>query len=154
MQERIIEIIVYLLSHLNQERKGRDKFDLTNELLVKGYTDVEINLAFSWLFNHLKRPVTDRLDETRQYAEDLEDYPEFEELVISPDAYGYFLQLVQLGVIKEDDIEMFIERAVAFGKDDISVDDLKSIVASILFGFDNRSSFNGYPSYQGDTIFQ
>jgi hypothetical protein len=49
---------------------------------------------------------------------------------------------------------MFIERAVAFGKDDIGVDDLKSIVASILFGLDNRSSFNGYPSYQGDTIFQ
>ena len=49
---------------------------------------------------------------------------------------------------------MFIERAIAYGKDDISVDDLKSIVATILFGLDNRSSFNGYPFFQGDTTIQ
>ena len=64
------------------------------------------------------------------------------------------MQLIQLGVIKENDIEMFIERAIAYGKDDISVDDLKSIVATILFGLDNRSSFNGYPFFQGDTTIQ
>ena len=49
---------------------------------------------------------------------------------------------------------MFIERAVAYGKDDISVDDLKSIIATILFGMDNLSSFNGYPFYQGDIQIQ
>ncbi len=72
----------------------------------------------------------------------------------APDAYGFLLQLIQLGVIKENDIEMFIERAIAYGKDDISVDDLKSIISTILFGLDNRSSFNGYPFFQGDTTIQ
>lgn len=154
MQERIIEIIVYLLNELQQELQGRDKIDLTRELLIKGYTDGEINLAFSWIFKHLKNPSLDRLDMDINYTEQLEDYPEFDRLVISPDAYGFLLQLIQLGVIKESDIEMFVERAVAFGKDDISVDDLKSIVATILFGMDNRSSFNGYPSFQGDITIQ
>ncbi len=154
MQERILEIIVYLLNELQQERKEIDKIDLTRDLLVKGYTEGEVNLAFSWIFNHLKSPSQDRIDSDIDYTDQFEDYPEFERLIISPDAYGFLLQLIQLGVIKENDIEMFIERAIAYGKDDISVEDLKSIVATILFGLDNRSSFNGYPFFQGDTTIQ
>jgi len=154
MQERILEIIVYLLNELQQDRKGKDKIDLTRDLLLKGYTDGEVSLAFSWIFNYLKNPPQDRGGMDIEYNDQLEDYPEFEKLVISPDAYGFLLQLIQLGVIKESDIEMFIERAVAFGKDDISVDDLKSIIATILFGMDSRSSFNGYPFYQGDIPIQ
>jgi len=154
MQERILEIIVYLLNELQQERKGIDKIDLTRDLLVKGYTEGEVNLAFSWIVNHLKSPPQERIDSDIDYTDQFEDYPEFERLIISPDAYGFLLQLIQLGVIKESDIEMFIERAIAYGKDDISVDDLKSIVATILFGLDNRSSFNGYPFFQGDTTIQ
>lgn len=154
MQERIIEIIVYLLGELQLERNHKDKIDLTRDLLVKGYTEGEINLGFSWIFNHLKNPPLDRVESDFDYADQLEDYPEFDRLVISPDAYGFLLQLIQLGVVKENDIEMFIERAVAYGKDDIGVDDLKTIVASIIFGQDNRSSFNGYPFFQGDTTIQ
>ncbi len=154
MQERILEIIVYLLNELQQERKGLDKIDLTRDLLVNGYTEGEVNLAFSWIFNHLKSTPQNRIDSDIDYTDQFEDYPEFERLIISPDAYGFLLKLIQLGVIKENDIEMFIERAIAYGKDDISVDDLKSIVATILFGLDNRSSFNGYLFFQGDTTIQ
>jgi len=154
MQERILEIIVYLLNELQQGRIGKDKIDLTREMLVKGYTDVEVNLAFSWIFNYLKNPPTDHGRAHPEYTEHLEDYPEFERLVISPDAYGYLLQLIQLGIIKDSDVEMFIERAVAYGKDDIGVDDLKSIIAAIIFGMESRSSFNGYPFYQGDIPIQ
>jgi uncharacterized protein Smg (DUF494 family) len=154
MQERILEIIVYLLNELQQDRKGKDKIDLTRELLFKGYTEIEVNLAFSWIFNYLKNPVQDRGNQGIDYNDQLTDYPEFERLVISPDAYGFLLQLIQLGVIKESDIEMFVERAIAYGKDDLNVDDLKAIVATILFGLDSRSSFNGYPFYQGDIPIQ
>jgi len=154
MQERILEIIVNLLNELQQGRIGKDKIDLTREMLIKGYTDVEVNLAFSWIFNYLKNPPTDHGRAHLDYNENLEDYPQFERLVISPDAYGYLLQLIQLGIVKDNDVEMFIERAVAYGKDDIGVDDLKSIIATIIFGMENRSSFNGYPFYQGDIPIQ
>ena len=39
-------------------------------------------------------------------------------------------------------------------KDDLNVDDLKSIVASILFDLDNRSTFDGYTFYGGDMTIQ
>ena len=53
---------------------------------------------------------------------------------------------------KKVDIER-IQEFIA-KKYNISVDDLKSIVASILFGMDSRSSFSGYPYFQGDTPIQ
>jgi uncharacterized protein Smg (DUF494 family) len=150
MQERIIEILVYLLSELHQEQAFRSKLDLTHNLVLKGYTESEINLAFAWIFNHLRHPAAGKGYEGYSFAEEMAGYPDAEQLIISPEAYGYLLHLLDLGIMRDNDVEMFVERALAYGKNDINVDDLKSIVASILFGMENRSSFNGYSFHQGD----
>jgi uncharacterized protein Smg (DUF494 family) len=123
-------------------------------LQLKGYTDVEINLAFSWIFKHLQKPTVHRLNNRYNPDQDLNDIPDIEQLVISPDAYGYLVQLIHLGIMKDHEMDIFVERALAFGKDDISVDDLKSIVASIIFDIDNHTSFNGYSLYHGDVPLQ
>ena len=154
MQERIIEIIVYLLTALQQDRQHKYKVDLTCELTLKGYTEVEINLAFSWIFKHFDKSYTDQLEKHSEGFQEFDDIPDVEELIITPDAYAYLLQLFHLGVVKEHDMEMFIERALAYGKNDINIEDLKSIVATIIFGLDNRSSFNGYSFKQGDQTIQ
>jgi uncharacterized protein Smg (DUF494 family) len=150
MQERIIEILVYLLNELQQERTHTSKINLTRSLVLKGYTEVEINLAFSWIFNHLRRPPAGKTDSAYSFTDEMDSYPEADQLIISPEAYGYLLHLLDLGIIKDNDVEMFVERALAYGKNDIGVDELKSIVATIIFGLENRSSFNGYSLYQGD----
>ena len=154
MQERIIEIIVYLLTELQQDWNQKERIDLTSVLQLKGYTDIEINLAFSWIFKHLQKPAVNRLNNRNSLDQDLNDIPDIEQLVISPDAYGYLIQLIHLGIMKDHEMDIFVERALAFGKDDISVDDLKSIVASIIFDIDNHTSFNGYSLYHGDVPLQ
>jgi uncharacterized protein Smg (DUF494 family) len=154
MQERIIEIIVNLLSEMQQERKHKDKVDLTHDLMLKGYTEIEINLAFTWIFGHLKQAAPDNMNDIVELPLEIDDFPEIDKLVISPDAYGFLIQLIQLGVIKDIELEIFVERALAYGKDDLNVDDLKSIVASILFDLDNRSTFDGYTFYGGDMTIQ
>ena len=154
MQERIVEIIVYLLSELQQERRRKDKVDLTSTLQLKGYTEIEINLAFSWIFEHLRKPPAEVFGGGSGEENEYEDIADLESLVIAPDAYGYLIQLLHLGIMKDRDMEIFIERALAYGKDDISVDDLKSIVASIIFNTDNASMFGGYTLYNGDVPIQ
>ena len=154
MQERIVEIIVYLLSELQQERRRKDKVDLTRTLQLKGYTEIEINLAFSWIFQHLRKSPSEITLGSAENENEHEDISDLESLVISPDAYGYLIQLLNLGIMKDRDMETFIERALAYGKDDISVDDLKSIVASIIFDTDNASMFGGYTLYDGDVPIQ
>jgi len=154
MQERIVEIIVYLLSEIHQERRKKDKVDLTSALQLKGYTEIEINLAFSWIFEHLRKPPSEIFGGGAGEDFEYEDMADLESLVISPDAYGYLIQLLHLGIMKDRDMEIFIERALAYGKDDISVDDLKSIVASIIFNTDNASMFGGYTLYGGEVPLQ
>jgi len=150
MQERIIEIIVYLLSSIHHEKNQKDKVDLTRNLIAKGYIDTEITLAFSWIFNHLKRPDQKYQEEGLIQDEFNDEYPDIERLVISPEAYGYLLQMLHLGVLNDREVEMFVEKAMAYGKYDINVDDLKSIVATIIFDSDNKSFFNDSNFFRGD----
>jgi uncharacterized protein Smg (DUF494 family) len=154
MQERIVEIIVYLLSELQQERRRKDKVDLTRSLHLKGYTEIEINLAFAWIFKHLRKPPLESAMRGSGEEQDYDEMADLESLIISPDAYGYLIQLLHLGIMKDRDMETFIERALAYGKDDISVDDLKSIVASIIFDTDTAYMFGGYTLYDGDVPLQ
>jgi uncharacterized protein Smg (DUF494 family) len=153
MQERIIEAIVYLLTEMQQERSRKDKINLTHALLLKGYTEVEINLAFSWIFNHLQNPPHESILPSEN-QDDLDQLDDLDELVIAPDAYGYLLQLLNLGVVRENDMQIIIERALAYGKDDINLDDLKSIVASIIFGLDEGYPLSGYAPSNGNSPIQ
>ena len=153
MQERIIEVIVFLLTEMQQERSRKDKVDLTHALFLKGYTEVEINLGFSWIFNHLKNPPLDSSSPFEK-SDDADDFDDLDELVIAPDAYGYLLQLLNLGVVRENDMQIIVERALAFGKEDINLDDLKTIVAGIIFGHDEGYPLSGYTPFDGNSPVQ
>jgi hypothetical protein len=106
------------------------------------------------IFKHLQQPVVGRFQERTEINPGLKGHPDVEQLIISPDAYGYLVYLIQLGVIRDDEVDQFVDRALAFGKDDISVEDLKSIVASIIFDVDSHTSFNGFPVYHNDVPLQ
>ena len=137
MHERIVEIIVFLLTELQQERKQKERVDLTHELILKGYSENEVNIAFSWIVRHLQKTVPDVKNSDVPAIKKNEDISDIERLVITSEAYGYLLHLIRLGVLHETDVELVLEHALAEGKDDLGVDDLKSIVAAILFNSDS-----------------
>jgi uncharacterized protein Smg (DUF494 family) len=143
MQERIVEIIVFLLTELQQERKQKERVDLTRELIHKGYMENEINVAFSWIVRHLQKAGPDYKQVAASGSEKNDDISDIERLVITSEAYGYLLHLIRLGVLHETDVELVLEHALAEGKDDLGVDDLKSIVAAILFNADNEYGIRG-----------
>ena len=112
MQERIIEIIVYILGEFQQSAKAGQYKDFSRELISRGYTENEINLAFSWIFNHLQ-PAKNNENAYRYEANSIRVLHDLEKLVIAPEAYGYLLQLWHLGLIKEYDMEDVIEKALS-----------------------------------------
>jgi len=145
MQERIIEIIIYLLEQFQQKRDKDTKTDLSKELVARGYTDNEINLAFSWVANHMQ---TQTIESEVNYAMDYgNEIADFEKLVITPEAYGYLIQIYHLGMLKEYDIEDVIDRALSQGSNHITLDDVKAVAASLMF--DSEPGSNGF--FQGGT---
>lgn len=145
MPERIIEIIVYAMRRFQDEKKSGDKLDLTSELISKGYTESEINLSFSWIYNHLKNNSTDtkKLFEA-DFVEDLE-YNNNENPILSDEAYGYLLQMIQLGILTEYQVDQILEKALNSGDNNINTEKVKSFIVNILFDSDKfNSAFSSY----------
>ena len=52
--------------------------------------------------------------------------------MIQPDAYGYLLELRELGLITDVQTELIIERAMLTGARSVTREDMKTIAAPIL----------------------
>ena len=155
MPERIIEIIVYAMRRFQDEKNSADKLDLTSELVSKGYTESEINLSFSWIYNHLKKNLTDsnKLFET-DFVEDLE-YNNNENPILSDEAYGYLLQMIQLGILTEYQVDQILEKALNSGDNNINTEKVKSFIVNILFDSDKfNSAFSSYYFNRGNEHLQ
>lgn len=144
MGERLIEIIVYLLQEFQQDQSKENYKDFSKELISKGYTENEITMAFGWIFNHMQtQPAEDA--ETFHYTQDSSRVlHEVEKLVFQPQAYGYLIQLRHLNLLSDYDVEVVIDRALSMGTPTVTVDDIKSIAASLIFGANSGGVHDGF----------
>lgn len=147
MFERIIEIIVYVISELRQN-KHITEIDVS-ELNKLGYTNTEISTAFSWL--------VDRVEFSFQYFGN-ENYSntsfrilhEAEQELFTNQAWGELIELHSLGLISNEHIEMLIEKALMLGVQEINSSQLKTFVASLIFNGNSKNMpgsrvmLNGY----------
>ena len=78
---------------------------------------------------------------------------EAERLVISSEAYGYLIQLRELGLINDLDIEVLIDRVMMSGYATVSIDEIKLLVVSLLMENDDSMNFGSRKMLHGnDTI--
>jgi len=136
MQERIVEIILYLVGEL-RSNKRLSEVDVSS-LTRDGYTQSEILSAFSWLFERLTlgKPMTDVTGGASTSHRMLNDT---EKNVIESQAYGYLIQCQQLGLFTNVDIETIIERIMIAGFSTVGLAEMKSFVAGYLFDMEGNS---------------
>lgn len=138
MNERVVEILIYLMQEIRQNRKRVEQIDgISQDLLRQGYTENEINAAFSWLFERIKSETEELILNDEPGGQAFRVLNDIEKLVITPEAHGYIIQLRQLRLIGQTDMEQIIERAIMLGANSIGVEDVKSIVASLFFSSDD-----------------
>ena len=135
MQERVLEILVVLIGAFYQQRGSLHNIEaLSQGLLGQGYTENEINTAFSWFAERLHAQSVEASDENvREYGSGHRILHAIERLILSPEAYGYLIQLRELGLIDGLQMEMIIERAMLMGSNDIGEEDIKAIASSVIF---------------------
>jgi len=136
MKEKVIEILVYLMSEV-QENKRLSDVDL-GDLKSQGYTQSEISAAFSWLYDTMR--ITDGVltRATKPGLGSRRVLNEAEKIVFSTESQGYLIQLRELELLDDQDLEGVIERAMIAGYERLSVDELREIVASVLFSKTGR----------------
>ncbi|MGD0589922.1 MAG: DUF494 family protein [Bacteroidota bacterium] len=136
MQERIVEIILYLVSELRSNKRLSD-VDVSS-LTRDGYTQSEISSAFSWLFERLSlgKSMTDVTSGASTSHRMLNDT---EKMVVESQAYGYLIQCQQLGLFNNIDVETIIERIMMAGFTTIGLPEMKSFVAGYLFDMEGSN---------------
>jgi|WetSurMetagenome_2_1015567.scaffolds.fasta_scaffold29296_3 uncharacterized protein Smg (DUF494 family) len=136
MQERIVEIILYLVSELRSKKRLSD---VDVSLLTRdGYTQSEISSAFSWLFERLNLGKS-MIDATSGASTSHRMLNDTEKMVVESHAYGYLIQCHQLGLLNNVDVETIIERIMTAGFTSIGIAEMKSFVAGYLFDLESST---------------
>lgn len=139
LYEKIIEIIVFLLSEL-KNNKELAEIDI-DKLSNLGYTQNEINTAFSWVYSKIYSGEKVFVDEegsskSQRFLHDVEQN------VISADAYGYLIQLKELGLLNSMDLDLIIDKIMVSSHNRVELEDMKLIIASYLLDLDDMSNTN------------
>lgn len=136
MQERIVEIILFLVNELRSNKRLND-VDISS-LTRDGYTQSEISSAFSWLFERLSvgKAIVDvscRASTSHRVLNDAE------KMIVGSHAYGYLVQCQQLGLLNNIDVETIIERIMMAGFAAVGLQEMKSFVAGYIFDMENNN---------------
>jgi uncharacterized protein Smg (DUF494 family) len=127
MNERIIDIILYLV---NQIRKDTpiDSIDVQS-LEADGYTDAEIGAAFSWLAD---REAYGERGENARVRGAFRVLHDSERAIFRTEAYGYLLQLYHIGVLNDPEMETLVNRAHLSNMYGLAIADIKELVSGLL----------------------
>ena len=134
MYERVIEIIVYLVNELRTDPTSTNNSQfklLSQELTDNGYTESEINFAFSWILEKVKIDSANK--NQLPFIRSHRILHDFEKLAISSGAHGYLIQLRELDLIDDVEMEQIIEKALLSENNPVSVNEIKEIVSSLIF---------------------
>ena len=128
---RIVEIIVYLVSELKQNKTISD-IDV-GELQKRGYTNSEISTAFSWLADRLEFSEELLFDDEINNTDSHRILHEAERELFTREAWGDLIQYHSLGIMENDHIETIIEKALMMGMKKLDSEQLKSFIATAIF---------------------
>lgn len=147
-----MEIIYFLLSEI-KENTPLTEIDL-KPLSVRGFSETEISTAFSWLIDKfaegpVENPVVlsvpfgkrNMLDPAKSGEEaSFRIYHDAERMVITAEARGFLSQMLELGLISDAEQEFVIDRIMLAGTPTATLEDVKELVANLLFHFEHPSS--------------
>jgi uncharacterized protein Smg (DUF494 family) len=141
MKDRVVEILVFLMSEMHAD-KPLHEIDLS-QLRDRGYTTSEISAAFSWLYENSRTEGSESIRAGKAGTGSRRIFHEAEKTVLSTMAQGYLIQLGELGLIDDRDTETILERAMASGYAGLTVQEIRNIVATVLFSGEHLAHTGG-----------
>jgi len=130
---RVLEIVVFLMSQLKEQQGQIDNIDdVSSYLKSHGFTENEINSAYTWVLDQLQADSTFLVDVVQsEYSTRV--FSDQDRRFFSTEAVGYLIQLRHLGLLNDSQIELILERGSLLGQSSIGLDQVKMIVGTMLF---------------------
>ena len=134
MRNRILEIVVFLMDFMREHSENQPApDDISIELKDMGYSDTEINTAYSWFLEQFNSSVEEYYNDLPENACSVRILTAEERLQLSSDAYGFVLKLLNNRILSSEQFETILERILLLHGETIDVDRMKIIVSSVLF---------------------
>lgn len=131
----ILDLIIYMAKRI---RVGDTLTEIKSDSL-NHYNSSEISAAYSWILQ--KHPAV-----TEHKKKDFGKYHRVlhfaERMLISSEAYGYLLEMVNIGLLDNREMEQIIERVMFQSSEPIDIDKVRKIVHAHVF--DTDSAFRNH----------
>lgn len=133
MEERILEIVFYLVQHARVHKGRIGPFrSISRDLKNLGFTESEISSAYSWFLDELQKE-GGKIDTSPRMTESVRVLSAEEMENFSPDAIGFLMQLVQMQLLRQSQFENIVERSFLVGPEQIDLTTAKVIASRYVF---------------------
>lgn len=137
MEERILEIVFYLVQHA-RDHKGRigPYRMISRDLKNLGFTDSEISSAYGWFLDEMQKE-GGKVNPLPKAAHSVRILSHEEEENFTSEAAGFLMQLVQLQLLTASQFERIVERSFLVGPEPVDLDMAKAIASRYVFSSGN-----------------
>ena len=158
MNERVLEIVVYIVDTMSSEADesviNREIEGISERLMKQGYSEKEIDSAFLWLSENL-----DDLEKNNMFDFDkiLSQFPESNWSAIAESEQHPFSKknpepLRELDIVGDEEIEYILDNSLRMGKHGVTISEIKAKINNLILNpddFSNGSFFVFNQSYLG-----
>ncbi len=139
-EDTFLEIILFLSERFSEAYPQKWELDEASEFLLEmGYDRSAVNRAISWFFLQAEPDATDyAAAPVKKSVTGFRVLSPQEMSRITPEAYGYLIELKRLGIIDDDSLEDVMDNAMATGDELIDREDVIQIVNRVLRGFSDE----------------
>jgi uncharacterized protein Smg (DUF494 family) len=133
MEERILEIVFYLVQHARDHQGRISPYRLVSrDLKNLGFTDSEISSAYGWFLDEMQKE-GGRINPALKASESVRVLSAEEMDNFTVDAVGFLIQLVQLRLLTPIQFERIVDRSFLIGPDRIDLPTAKAIASRYVF---------------------
>lgn len=145
MDQRIVEILMYVIGEIQSRRIKLDEIEgISDELLQRGFSQRDVATAISLVADRYAGESQRTQVGSPTGAHSHRVLHEVERQYVSPEAYGYLIQMSNLGILDYNDLEELLEHCMLLGNLNVGSDEMKMLVATHLLDKDPRPGEGGY----------
>lgn len=131
MNERVLSIVTIIAQYILSDHDVPGESELVVELLSVGFVAEEIDAAFRWM-EQLSLEPAERLEPTFRPPTH-RVFTREESRLLSLEARGFLVRLRSLGLVEEQVLEEILDKVVEVADEELSLNEIKSLAAQILF---------------------
>ncbi|MCK4858611.1 MAG: DUF494 family protein [candidate division Zixibacteria bacterium] len=133
MEERILEIVFYLVQHARDHNGRIGPFKkISRDLRSLGFTDSEISSAYGWFLDELHKD-DGKLNPIAKGSESVRVLSPEEMQNFTTEAAGFLIQLLQLHLLTPTQFERIIDKSFLLGSEIIDLPVIKVIASRYVF---------------------